>query len=124
MTLRFLLDEDISPRVAEGLRRRDFDAISVHEVERARGRVSDEAQLEYATTQGRVLITYNRRDFQILDAGWRRQGRQHSGILWCTDRIIPRQDFGAVIRALTAIAHEHDALVDLCLPLPRPPAVS
>lgn len=31
MRLRFLLDEDMSPKAAEGLRRAGEDAISVHE---------------------------------------------------------------------------------------------
>ena len=35
MSLTFLLDEDIRPHVAGGLRRRGIDAVSVHEIDRA-----------------------------------------------------------------------------------------
>ncbi|MBI3966692.1 MAG: DUF5615 family PIN-like protein [Chloroflexi bacterium] len=63
MSLAFLLDEDLSFRVAEGLRQRGVDAVSVHEIGRANRRIPDEEQLTYATTQGRAIVTYNRADF-------------------------------------------------------------
>ncbi|MBA2447771.1 MAG: DUF5615 family PIN-like protein [Chloroflexi bacterium] len=121
MSLRFLLDEDLSWRVAEGLRARGVDAVSVHEIGRGNRRVPDEEQLSYATEQGRVFVTYNRADFQALDGHWRRQGRQHGGILWCLEQTIPRRAFGDLIRALEAAAQEHPDLAGLCLPLQRSP---
>lgn len=120
MSLRFLLDEDVSPRVAEGLRRLGVDAISVHEVGRARLRIPDQEQLGYAAAEGRVLVTYNRGDFQRRDADWRELGRDHAGIVWCAERSIPRHAIGQLIRALAALATQHDSLANLCLPLPRP----
>ncbi len=122
MTLAFLLDEDISYRVADGLRQRAIDAVSVHEVGRANLRVSDEDQLVYATEQARVLVTYNRADYQALDGFWRAQARHHAGILWCAERSIPRRAIGQLIRALEAVAHEHDSLQGICMVLPRPQA--
>lgn len=121
MTLRFLLDEDMSDRVAAGLRARDVDAVSVHEIDRANRRIPDEEQLAFAAEQGRVLVTYNRADYQTLDAAWRIEGRQHAGILWCSERTLPRRAIGDLIRALVAMAEEHATLEGLCLPLPRPP---
>src|SRR5207249_2846089 len=91
LSLRFLLDEDMSQRVAEGLRARGVDAVSVHEVGRGNRRISDAEQLQYASEQGRVFVTYNRADFQALDARWRSQGSRHGGILWCVERSIPRR---------------------------------
>ncbi len=73
MSLRFLLDEDISQRVAEGLRARGIDAVSVQEIGRGGQGVPDEERLAYATEQGRALVTYNRDDFQVLDAKWREE---------------------------------------------------
>ena len=119
MSLTFLLDEDLSYRVAEGLRRRGVDAISVHEVGRANRQVSDAEQLEYATQQGRVLVTYNRADYQALDALWRTQGRTHAGGLWCAERSIPRRAIGDLTRALAQFADQHESLSGLCLALPR-----
>ncbi len=80
MSLAFLLDEDVSHRVAEALRQRGVDAVPVHEVGRAKSRVSDEDQLIFATGAGRVQVTYNRADYQVLDATWRTKGRTHAGI--------------------------------------------
>lgn len=56
MSLTFLLDEDISYRVAEGLRQRSIDAVSVHELGRANRSLSDEDQLIFAAGEGRVLV--------------------------------------------------------------------
>ena len=121
MSLAFLLDEDVSPRVAEGLRKRGVEAISVHEAGRANSRASDEDQLIFATSAGRVLVTYNRADYQVLDATWRLRGRTHAGILWCAERSIPRRAIGDLIRAIEAFASQHDSVDGICLALPRPP---
>jgi predicted nuclease of predicted toxin-antitoxin system len=120
MGLTFLFDEDISYRVAEGLRQRGIDAVSVHELGRANTRVSDEDQLIFAAREGRVLVTYNRADYQALDALWRAQGRTHAGILWCSERSIPRRAIGDLIRATEAVARQHVALHGICMALPRP----
>jgi predicted nuclease of predicted toxin-antitoxin system len=122
VTLRLLLDEDLSPRVAEGLRRRGVDAVSVYEIERANRRIADADQLAFAAEAGRALVTYNRADYQALDALWRLEGRAHAGILWVSERTVPRRAIGELVRALEAVATEHEALVGLCLPVPRPPA--
>jgi predicted nuclease of predicted toxin-antitoxin system len=121
VSLRFLLDEDISGRVAEGLKARGVDAVSVHELNRTG--LADEDQLAFAVEEGRVLVTYNRADFQALDAEWRMRGLSHPGILWAGERTIPRRAFGQLIRALERAAEEHDSLDGLCLPLtPAPEA--
>jgi predicted nuclease of predicted toxin-antitoxin system len=117
MTLRLLLDEDMSYRVAEGLRRRQIDAVSVGEVGRASKGISDADQLAYAVEQERVLVTYNRADFQALDDQWRAMGRAHFGIIWCSERSIPRRSIGDLVHALSAIASERSSLQALCLPL-------
>lgn len=120
MSLAFFLDEDMSYRVAEGLRQRGIDAVSVYEVGRANRRLSDEEQLAFAAGEGRVLVTYNRSDYQALDAHWRAQGRTHAGILWCSERSIPRRAFGDLVRAVEAVAQRYGSLQGICLPVPRP----
>lgn len=67
MSLRYLLDEDMSPAVVEGLRLRGIDAVSVHDLGRANHGVLDATWLEEAAADGMTLGTYNRADFQELD---------------------------------------------------------
>lgn len=119
MTLRYFLDEDLSFRVAEGLRRSGVDALSVHEIERANRSIPDEEQLAFAASEGRVLVTYNRADFQALDGHWHAVGRNHAGIIWCSERTILRSAIGDLVRALEAVATQHASLDGLCLPLSR-----
>jgi hypothetical protein len=104
--------------VAEGLRRAGIDAISVREVRR--DSLPDEDQLLFARDNGRVHVTYNRSDFQRLDAEWRENGRHHEGILWVSERSIPRRDIGGLVAALHRASVEFGTLEDLCLPLTRP----
>lgn len=120
MSVLFLLDEDVPPPVAVGLRARALDAVSVYEIDRAGKRISDADQLAYAAAEGRALVTYNRDDYLVLDDEWRRTGQVHHGILWCSDRIIPRRAVGAIIEAIAAVAADYDTLAGLCFPLRRP----
>lgn len=122
MTLRFLLDEDISDAVAVGLRARGVDALSVHEIGRGNQGIGDGEQLAHAAALGRALVTYNRADFQELDALWYAEQRAHAGILWCTDSIIRRPGIGELVRTLFATSETFDDLAGLCLPLQRGPA--
>jgi hypothetical protein len=110
---------DITQAVAVGLGERGIDALSVHEIGRGNQGISDSEQLDFAVGQGRVLVTYNRDDFQALDAAWYAEDRQHAGIVWCTDRIIRRPGIGELIRALLALSESLDALPGLCIPLQR-----
>lgn len=53
--LRFYLDENMDPEISEQLRRRGLDALSARDVSLLE--VSDDVQLRYAASQGRVLCT-------------------------------------------------------------------
>jgi predicted nuclease of predicted toxin-antitoxin system len=81
--VRYLLDEDLSPRVAEIARAAGLDVESVHEIDR-RG-FSDELQLEYAASRQRTMVTRNRDDFIRLTVDSFRAGTPHWGVL-----IVPR----------------------------------
>jgi hypothetical protein len=57
--LGYYLDEDVihGPLVAGELRKRGLDAVTALEAGRASQEISDQEQLEYATGQGRVMVT-------------------------------------------------------------------
>jgi predicted nuclease of predicted toxin-antitoxin system len=92
-----LLDEDVRPLLAEVLRQRGLDA--VHVLELGRGGYSDEAQLGYATEQGRALVTHNIKDFLVLDRRWRDQTLMHSGIVM-SDQVTFRELLSRTLRCL------------------------
>ena len=117
MTLRFLLDEDMPPAVAEGLRREGYDAVSVHD--ELRTGLADEEQLHHAATLGRMLVTYNRADYHALDGLWHAREEHHRGIIWVAERSIPRRAIGLLVRSLAQVADEFDTLDDLVMALQR-----
>lgn len=73
------LDECVDHRLAEALRRRGFDVLTVREART--GGDDDEAQLLFATSQGRVFVAHNQLHFRRLHAAFGRAGRTHGGIM-------------------------------------------
>ena len=77
--IRFFTDEDVYGATAPALRNAGWDAVSTPET----GRLgqSDESQLQWATNQGRVFVTFNVGHFAHLHRTWMSQGREHAGII-------------------------------------------
>ena len=78
--VRLYFDEDIMEKaLVQALRVRDIDVMTVGET----GRVgeSDEAQLIWATVQGRVLYSSNIGDFCRLHHDFIAEGKSHAGII-------------------------------------------
>ena len=62
--IELYLDEDVSALVADLIRARGFVALTTPEAGQIG--VSDAAQLEYAVSQRKALLTHNRADFEAL----------------------------------------------------------
>jgi predicted nuclease of predicted toxin-antitoxin system len=77
--MRFLLDEDLNPAVAEIARGLGLDVLSVHEIGR-RG-FQDEDQLRWSAAQQRIFLTRNRDDFIRLTVLFFQTGEPHAGVL-------------------------------------------
>jgi len=77
--IELYLDEDVSSLVADPISGRCFDVVTT----RAAGNLgnSDAAQLEYAISQNRTLLTHNRADFEALAQAYFAAGKAHSGII-------------------------------------------
>jgi hypothetical protein len=85
-SIRFFTDEDVYGAIAPSLRKSGVDVISTPET----GRLgeSDESQLEWATDEGRVLVTFNVAHFADLHSQWLKQERHHTGIVVSQQRPI------------------------------------
>jgi predicted nuclease of predicted toxin-antitoxin system len=99
--MKFIIDEDLSPRVARYLCQEFcFDAIAV----RDRGLLgaTDLEVLEYAFKEDRILVTANIRDFEKLAAGV----EVHAGIVLMLDGDLLAAEqievMAAVVRVLQA----------------------
>lgn len=99
--MKVILDEMYPRLIAEALRIRGHDAISVHD-EPGSG-ATDESVLDYARSAGRVLVTENVRDYRPLAVALHTAGQSHAGLVFTTAKRWPRRDAGALITALDAL---------------------
>jgi len=104
-----LLDEHLSPKIAEGLKRLDL-SVSIHSMnEWKEGRFlgrSDADCLEEAARYGLTFVTYDCRTIPTLVRAWREQGRSHAGILYVDQKTISSDDIGSLVRALAWVIRE------------------
>ena len=77
--LRLYLDEDVDVLLADLLAARGFDCLT--SVNAGHSGWSDEAHLEYALQESRILISHNRADFEQLAVGWWSLQKEHAGIV-------------------------------------------
>ena len=77
---RLYADEDFDYPVVVELRRLGHDVLTVAEAGQTNQRVADDVVLALAITQGRAVLTFNRRDFIRLH----RASQVHAGIVVCT----------------------------------------
>ena len=107
--LRLLLDEQISPSVAKGLKARVKELV-VFSLSEANGGAllgqPDEECLRYAKENGLTLVTYDRRTIPPLLKSWAESERSHAGVIFVDDKTIAPGNFGALVRALHALYQE------------------
>ncbi len=105
MSPRWYLDENISHRVARVLRD-DFsvDAVASHEA--GMNGSTDDQQMLHAVTTGRILVTYNPRDFLPLASLWWQMQRDFPGIALLSPRSVPQHHIGSQARAVALADRE------------------
>jgi hypothetical protein len=107
--LKLLLDEHISPRVADGLRRPNRAIEIRYLVEWENGSFlgqDDHACLREAATQGFTLVTYDRRTIPPLLKTWAEEERAHGGVIFVDEKTIFPSDIGGLVWASTRLARE------------------
>ncbi len=107
--LKLLLDEHISPDVAEGLRNRN-SAIKVHSLtEWNEGNFlgqDDSTCLLAAAAQATTLVTYDRRTIPLLLKIWAESGQHHGGVIFVDEKTISPANIGGLVRALLQLHKE------------------
>jgi hypothetical protein len=107
--LKLLLDEHVSPDVADGLRRRNR-AMEIRDMVEWEGGYflgqEDFACLREAASQGLTLVTYDRRTIPPLLKTWAEEGRPHGGVVFVHEKTISPADIGGLVWALTRLARE------------------
>jgi DNA-binding transcriptional MerR regulator len=94
--IRLYLDEDIQEQaLILALRNSGVDVITTSEANRLS--FSDEEQLIWATEQGRVVYSFNRRDFSRLHNICIAEERSHTGIILAQQQ---RYSVGGQLRGL------------------------
>ena len=99
--MKFYLDEDLSPKIADILRKNGVDALSAHEIGTAEA--SDLQGLEFAGKEKRCLVTRNRDDFIKLTLRFFNDHRPHHGIL-IIPYTLPGDQFSRVAALLKTFA--------------------
>ncbi|HET7854520.1 MAG TPA: DUF5615 family PIN-like protein [Candidatus Methylomirabilis sp.] len=101
--MKFYLDEDLSPQIAERLRKRGIDAVSAFEAGNVQ--LSDREQLACAAQGGRCLVTRNVRHYILLAHEAIRRQEPHAGIILCSPSIRGFET-GAIVHGLTRLAKQ------------------
>lgn len=78
---RLYADEQFPYAVVEYLRHFGHDVLTVQEAGNANLKIPDDRVLEFASSNKRVVLTLNRKDFKRLH----RSHPDHAGIVICTD---------------------------------------
>jgi predicted nuclease of predicted toxin-antitoxin system len=105
--VRLLLDEMYPAVVAEQLRSRGHDVVSVHDADhRHLEGAPDEQLVAVALDAGRALITENVSDFQRIEAEALTRGDPQPVYVFTTNRQFPRGEPGTIGRLVEAL-HGH-----------------
>lgn len=124
--MKLLLDEMYPPVIAEQLRARGHDVVSVHDADyrRLEG-APDEEVFAAALAEERALVTENVPDFRRLEADALARGEAHAALVFTSNRQFPRGEPGTTGRLIESL---HTLLSEAPMPrgslfLKRPPAL-
>ena len=102
--MKLYLDEDISYKVAEILRKWGIDAVSAHETGMLGG--SDEEQLSFSASEGRAMVTRNRDDFITLTVQFFEALKPHKGLI-IVPHTIPGSEFSKLAALLGKFSKDY-----------------
>ncbi len=79
MRIKAYVDEDVPLSLSQALRNRGVDCITTQEA--GNKGLSDAEQLAFSATNGRTIVTHNKKDFILLHNEYARSGKIHAGIV-------------------------------------------
>lgn len=91
--IKLYLDEDVPEAIAKALRLRGYDVTTVREA--GRKALTDIDQLNYASSENRVIFSFNVADFNKIHTDFIEKGLSHSGII-----LSKQLPIGAIVKAL------------------------
>jgi predicted nuclease of predicted toxin-antitoxin system len=77
--MKLYADEDFNYLAVKTLKEMGYDVKTTQEAGKAGQGIDDQAQLSYASSEGRAILTHNHKDFYKLHTH-----NVHSGIISCT----------------------------------------
>jgi len=102
--MRLLLDEQLSPAIATGLRRRRVDVVALRAWSGPAGLGASDSDLLSAAFAGEwVVVSYDRRTLEPLLRAWAEDGQHHGGVVLVDERTLRPNDAGGLVRALRAL---------------------
>jgi Domain of unknown function (DUF5615) len=105
--VKLLLDEMISPEVAERLRAQDHDVEAV--AGSSLGGLGDAEVFAAAQDQGRALVTYNRDDYLELIRRYAERDLDHNGLIIVHPTRYPNDQFARLVEALAGFITSYRA---------------
>lgn len=100
--IKLYLDEDVDPLLATILRDRGYDVLTTHEVKMHKS--DDYKQIDFATTQGRAILTHNIRDFYRIAKEYGKINKFHTGIILSSQ--LPFKEF---LKRTLRLLNKHNA---------------
>lgn len=77
--IKLYLDEDVDPLLAKVIRDRGYNVLTTHEAKMHKS--DDYEQIDFATSQGRTILTHNIRDFHRIAKEYAEINKFHAGII-------------------------------------------
>ena len=112
MSHPLLLDEMFSDSIAQQLRAKGHDVISVAADPAVVG-LPDDQVLAFAAGEGRALVTANIKDFVPLDGRYRAAGQSHAGLILVSTKTFPQnRSFTTAIAASLASLLSHTTKIE------------